>query len=141
VTQKFVYSLEAQAELREIVRHTARQWGAAQARSYARQIDEAAGDLATGEGFFKDWGQLLPGLRVKAAGQGAEADGEVTLLTGVVPHVCVDGKAGAPGLDQFSTRLPFTMIGFPVAWEYSTSGHISAPFGQVMEPSSGSTRT
>ena len=68
MTRKFVYSLEAQAELREIVRHTARQWGAAQARSYARQIDEAAGDLATGQGFFKDWGQLLPGLRVKAAG-------------------------------------------------------------------------
>jgi plasmid stabilization system protein ParE len=68
VTRKFVYSLEAQAELREIVRHTARQWGAARARSYARQIDEAAGDLATGQGFFKDWGQLLPGLRVKAVG-------------------------------------------------------------------------
>ena len=68
MTRPFVYSRQAQAELREIVRHTAQQWGADQARAYARQIDEAAADLASGEGVFKDWGTVLPGLRVKAAG-------------------------------------------------------------------------
>lgn len=68
MTRPFVYARQAQAELREMVRHTARQWGAAQARTYARQIDEAAADLARGEGVFKDWGTVLPGLRVKAAG-------------------------------------------------------------------------
>lgn len=68
MTRSFVYASEAQAELREVVRYTARQWGAAQARAYARQIDEAAEDLATGEGVFKDWSAVLPGLRVKATG-------------------------------------------------------------------------
>jgi len=68
VTRPFVYSREAQAELREIVRYTAQQWGAAQARAYARQIDEAANDLVTGLGVIKDWGTVLPGLRVRAAG-------------------------------------------------------------------------
>lgn len=68
MTRSFVYAPEAQAELREIVRYTARQWGAAQARVYARQIDEAADDLATGRGIFKDFGAVLPGLRVKAVG-------------------------------------------------------------------------
>lgn len=68
MTRPFVYTGEAQAELREIVRYTAQQWGAAQAKAYARQIDEAAAELATGQGVFKDWGAVLPGLRVKAAG-------------------------------------------------------------------------
>jgi len=68
VTRGFVYAHEARAELREIVRYTAQQWGAAQARAYARQIDEAAAELATGRGGFKDWAAVLPGLRVKAAG-------------------------------------------------------------------------
>lgn len=68
MTRPFVYAREAQAELREIVRYSAQQWGAAQARAYARQIDEAATVLATGQGVFKDWGTVLPGLRVKAAG-------------------------------------------------------------------------
>jgi len=63
-----VYAREAQAELREIVRYTAQQWGAAKARAYAHQIDKAAADLATGQGVFKDWGDVLPGLRVKVAG-------------------------------------------------------------------------
>ena len=52
MTRSFVYAREAQAELRKIVRFTARQWGTAQARDYARQIDDAAEDLATGQGVF-----------------------------------------------------------------------------------------
>lgn len=68
MTRPYVYSRQAEAELREIVRYATRQWGAAQARSYARQIDDATAALAAGQGVFKDWGKLLPGLRVKAAG-------------------------------------------------------------------------
>lgn len=68
MTRPFVYAREAQAELREIVRYTAQQWGAAQARAYAHQIDQVATELAAGQGVFKDWGAVLPGLRVKAAG-------------------------------------------------------------------------
>jgi len=64
----YVYARQAEAELREIVRYTTRQWGATQARTYARQIDMVAAALAAGQGVFKDWGDLLPGLRVQAAG-------------------------------------------------------------------------
>jgi hypothetical protein len=31
-------------------------------------MDEAAADLALGQGVFKEWSDVLPGLRVKAAG-------------------------------------------------------------------------
>ena len=68
MTRSYVYAREAQAELREILRYSAQQWGAARTRAYARQIDDAATDLALGQGVFKDWGEVLPGLRVKAAG-------------------------------------------------------------------------
>ena len=67
-TSAYVYTRQAEAELREIVRYTTRQWGVAQARAYARQIDTVASALAAGQGVFKDWGDLLPGLRVQAAG-------------------------------------------------------------------------
>jgi len=67
-TSTYVYTRQAEAELREIVRYTTRQWGVAQARVYARQIDAVAAALAAGQGVFKDWGDLLPGLRVQAAG-------------------------------------------------------------------------
>ena len=68
MSRPFVYVREAETELREIVRYTARQWGAAQAQAYARLMDEAATDLALGQGVFKEWSDVLPGLRVKAAG-------------------------------------------------------------------------
>ena len=67
-TGNYVYTREAEAELREIVRYSTRQWGVAQARAYARQIDAVAAALAAGQGVFKDWGDLLPGLRGQGAG-------------------------------------------------------------------------
>ena len=66
--RSFVYALEAQNELADIVRYTARQWGAAQARTYAAQLDAAANDLASGQGVFRAWDDVLEGLRVKAVG-------------------------------------------------------------------------
>ena len=66
--RSFAYALEAQNELADIVRYTARQWGAAQARKYAAQLDAAANDLASGQGVFKAWDDVLEGLRVKAVG-------------------------------------------------------------------------
>ncbi|MBW7899879.1 MAG: type II toxin-antitoxin system RelE/ParE family toxin [Rhodocyclaceae bacterium] len=68
MTRPYLYSTLADTDLREILRYTQRKWGAAQARAYARQIDDAAAALATGHGVFKDWSALLPGLRVKQAG-------------------------------------------------------------------------
>lgn len=68
MTRLFLYSRHAEADLREIIRHTSRKWGATRARVYARQIDAAATDLAKGQGPFKDWNMVHPGLRVKPAG-------------------------------------------------------------------------
>lgn len=56
MTQPFVYAPQAQAELRAIVRYTAQQWGAAQARDYAGLIDAAATDLAVGHRHQPLWG-------------------------------------------------------------------------------------
>lgn len=61
-------SQPAENDLRDILRYTTRQWGAAQARAYARRIEDAAADLAAGRGVFKDWGEVLNDLRVKAFG-------------------------------------------------------------------------
>ena len=49
-----MYAREAEAELREIVRYTARKWDAGRAQAYARLMDEAAADLALGQGVFKE---------------------------------------------------------------------------------------
>ena len=68
MTRSFEYALEAQTELAEIVRYTAQQRGAAQAKEYAGQIDDGAADLAIGKGVYKDWDAVLSGLRVKAVG-------------------------------------------------------------------------
>lgn len=68
MTRNFEYALVAQTDLEEIVRYTARQWGVAQAKLYAGQLDEAVSDLANGQGTFKSWDELLHGLRVKAVG-------------------------------------------------------------------------
>ena len=40
----------------------------AQRRAYVQQLHEAACEVAEGRGVFKDWSELLPGLRVRAAG-------------------------------------------------------------------------
>ncbi|WP_341644424.1 type II toxin-antitoxin system RelE/ParE family toxin [Thauera sp. SDU_THAU2] len=68
MTRPYIYSQEAATDLRQILNYTTRQWGAAQARAYARQIDDAVAALAAGQGPFKDWGEVLDGLRVKAVG-------------------------------------------------------------------------
>lgn len=68
MTRPYVYARQATADLRDIARYTARQWGAAQARAYAQQIDDAAAALAQGRGAYKDWSAVLEGLRVKAVG-------------------------------------------------------------------------
>lgn len=68
MTRPFIYSERADADLREITRYTRKHWGPAQARTYARQIDAAASEVAQGQGVFKDWSTVLPDLRVKAVG-------------------------------------------------------------------------
>jgi toxin ParE1/3/4 len=54
----------AEAELREIVRHTHKQWGEAQARVYAAKIHRRIQDLANGQKPYKDMSGLYPALRM-----------------------------------------------------------------------------
>lgn len=88
MSHRHIYAQQAAAELREIVRYTTRQWGAAQARTYARQIDAAAAELAVGQGAYKEWGDVLPGLRVKAAGShyvfGVLRPGQAALILAIL---------------------------------------------------------
>ena len=65
MNRKYVFAKAAVADLREITRYTVEQWGAAQARSYAKLIEDAAADLAESHGVFKDLSALHPGLRSK----------------------------------------------------------------------------
>jgi toxin ParE1/3/4 len=51
----------AEAELREIVRHTRKQWGEAQARIYAAKIHRRIQELANGQKPYKD---MIPTVRI-----------------------------------------------------------------------------
>ena len=65
----YVLTKGAAADIRKITRYTVEKWGSAQCRAYIEQIEHAASEVATGRGVFKDMSSLLPGLRMKAAGQ------------------------------------------------------------------------
>jgi plasmid stabilization system protein ParE len=58
----------AQAELREIIRHTRKQWGDAQARAYAAQLKQGMARLAAGQGPFKNLDDIYPALRMAHCG-------------------------------------------------------------------------
>jgi plasmid stabilization system protein ParE len=64
----YVLTKGAADDLRGISRYTAETWGEAQRRAYVQQLQEAASEVAEGRSVFRDWGAVLPGLRVKATG-------------------------------------------------------------------------
>lgn len=64
----YTLSRSASADLRRISRYTAEQWGEPQQQTYIRQLQDAATALAQGQGPFKDWSTILPGLRMVAVG-------------------------------------------------------------------------
>lgn len=65
----YVLTRGAAADLREISRYTAKTWSATQRQSYVRQLEDAAAEVALGQGVFKNWDMVLPGLRVRRAGR------------------------------------------------------------------------
>ena len=65
----YVLTKGAAADVREITRYTLEKWGDAQCRAYIEQIEQAASEVASGRGVFKDMSSLLAGLRMKAAGR------------------------------------------------------------------------
>lgn len=54
----------AEADLREIIRYTRKQWGDARVRSYVARLEQGIEHLAKGQGTFKELAAIHPGLRM-----------------------------------------------------------------------------
>jgi len=68
LTLPYVLTIAAEADLREVLRYTRRQWGVAQARRYASQLQRCAEALAMGEARHRGQEDLHPGLRMVRCG-------------------------------------------------------------------------
>ena len=64
MTACYVLTVDAEADLREIVRYTRRKWGDAQTRTYADKLARGIELLVGGDQAFKDMTDLSPGLRM-----------------------------------------------------------------------------
>lgn len=64
MTVGYVLSSSAEADLRDVIRYTRRQWGDAQTRSYVAKLQAGMESVAAGDGFFKEMSALYPGLRM-----------------------------------------------------------------------------
>jgi len=60
----YILAAEAEADLRGIIRHTRKQWGAAQVRRYIGKLEQGIANLAASQGSFKDMSELFPALRM-----------------------------------------------------------------------------
>ena len=69
MSKSYVVAKGAAADLKEIMRYTTEQWGAARCRTYIGQLERAAEAVAKGEGAFKDMGVLYPQLRMVLCGK------------------------------------------------------------------------
>lgn len=64
MTASYVLALAAEADLRDIIRYTRREWGDAQVRAYVARLQGGMESVATGQASFKDMAALYPGLRM-----------------------------------------------------------------------------
>jgi plasmid stabilization system protein ParE len=69
VARDYVLAKGAAEDLRNIIRYTNERWGEAQCLAYVRQLEDAAASVARGQGFFKDFSVLHPGLRMARCGR------------------------------------------------------------------------
>ena len=60
----FVLTKAAEADVRDIIRYTRRQWGGDQTRSYIAGLTRGIEAVAAGAGVFKDMTAVYPGLRM-----------------------------------------------------------------------------
>lgn len=60
----YVLTAEAEADLRNVIRYTRKQWGAAQVRHYIARLEQGITSLAAGQGYFRDMSELYPALRM-----------------------------------------------------------------------------
>lgn len=68
MTASYVLTVSAEADLRDIIRYTRKQWGDAQTRNYVAKLELCIERVATGQGFFKDMAALYPGMRMVLCG-------------------------------------------------------------------------
>lgn len=64
MTARYILASAAEADLRDIIRYTRRQWGDAQTRSYVTKLQAGLENVAAGEGVFEDMAALYSGLRM-----------------------------------------------------------------------------
>lgn len=55
---------EAEADMRDIIRYTRKQWDDAQVRRYVAKLEQGIVTLAAGQGAFKNLSKLYPALRM-----------------------------------------------------------------------------
>jgi toxin ParE1/3/4 len=60
----YVLTEDAEADLRGIIRHTSKEWGAQQARIYVAKLKTGIACVAAGQGAFKELDSLYPKLRM-----------------------------------------------------------------------------
>lgn len=60
----YVLTVEAEADMRKIIRYTRKQWSDAQVRRYVGKLERGIANLAAGRGTFKDMSALFPMLRM-----------------------------------------------------------------------------
>jgi plasmid stabilization system protein ParE len=54
----------AEADLRDIIRYTRKEWGNAQVRRYIAKLEQGIARVAASQGAFKDMSALYPALRM-----------------------------------------------------------------------------
>lgn len=60
----YVLTDAAEADLRDIIRHTRKQWGDEQVRRYVIQLEQGIARLAAEQGTFRDMSAFYPALRM-----------------------------------------------------------------------------
>jgi len=64
LSDAYVLTAAAEADLRDIIRYTRQRWGDAQVRSYIGKLQVGIERVALRQGYFKDMTALYPGLRM-----------------------------------------------------------------------------
>lgn len=60
----YTLTVEAEADLRGIIRYTRKQWSDTQVRRYVAKLEQGIASLTAGQGSFKDMSELFPALRM-----------------------------------------------------------------------------
>lgn len=65
----YLLTKSEEADLREVVRYTLKEWGEAQCSRYVAALEKQVEAVAKGNGVFKVMDELLPTLRVALCGK------------------------------------------------------------------------